>query len=264
MADSGWITATGDQYDDDTNLAARQRTFDYLVHADPLPAPLGDFATLSGLTVLDIGCGNGLFLGQARAGGASAIGLDRSAGMLAAAAGAVPGAPLVRADAVALPVADRSVDVALALWMLYHVADQATAVAELRRVVRPGGLAVAATNSAASSFLDELVCDALSAVLGRPVDAWVHPLPFNAENGAEVLGSGFTDVTEHRVGNRFRITDAEVVVRYVGSALSAIEAVHGPVDQTALLMAVGEGAMARIADRGAVELEQERAVFICR
>ena len=45
-----------------------------------------------------------------------------------------------------LPYADESFDVVAALWMLYHVPDVDRALAEVRRVLRPGGLFVAVTN----------------------------------------------------------------------------------------------------------------------
>ena len=51
------------------------------------------------------------------------------------------------ADVQELPFADGEFDVAIAAWMLYHVPDLERGVAELARVLRPGGRLVAATNS---------------------------------------------------------------------------------------------------------------------
>lgn len=54
----------------------------------------------------------------------------------------------VQGDARALPAADRAYDVVLPLGPLYHLldrGDRVRALAEARRVVRPGGLVVAAT-----------------------------------------------------------------------------------------------------------------------
>ena len=50
------------------------------------------------------------------------------------------------ADAQRLPFGDGSFDVVAAMWMLYHVPDLDAALAEARRVLRPGGLLVAVTN----------------------------------------------------------------------------------------------------------------------
>ena len=51
-------------------------------------------------------------------------------------------------DVQALPFENESFDAAVAAWMLYHVPDVDRAVAELARVLRPGGRLVAVTNSA--------------------------------------------------------------------------------------------------------------------
>jgi ubiquinone/menaquinone biosynthesis C-methylase UbiE len=259
-----WVAATKAQYDDDTNLAARQAVFSYLVEAVPIPPPIGDFSVLAGKRVLDVGCGNGLFLRQAHECGAHVIGGDLSAGMLATVASSLPAAPLVLLNAEQLPVADDAVDVTLALWMLYHVKDRASAVRELRRVTVGHGYAIATTNSGRTSFLEEMVGDALETVLGRSVASVIPPLAFNAENGAEILGRGFDEVQTVATGNRFHITDPEVVVRYVGSMLEVIRTENGPFDNAALLTEVGRRAAARIAENGHLELHQRGAVFTCR
>ncbi len=262
--DRNWRAATDDQYRNDANLAARQAVFAHLVEADPLPAPLGDFGAVAGNTVLDVGCGNGQYLRAAASAGAAVIGTDLSVGMLEAAAATTPGAALFRANAERLPVADDSVDVALALWMLYHVADKPAAVGELRRVTRPDGYVVATTNTGRRSFLDDLVTGSLEAVLDRPVDAWFPPLGFTAENGEAILGTAFTRIETHHIGNRFEFTDPQVVVRYVASMMDAITGEVGPLDQAALLAEVGRRTEAGIAQSGSIELTQRRAVFICR
>ncbi|MGI9596340.1 MAG: class I SAM-dependent methyltransferase [Acidimicrobiales bacterium] len=259
-----WVEATKAQYDDDTNLAARQAAFHYLVEAEPMPPPLSDFAVLSGLRVLDVGCGNGLFLSGAANGGAVAFGADLSAGMLTSAAEAAPGSPLLRADAVALPVADGSIDVTMALWMLYHVEAHPAAVAELRRVTKPDGYAVVSTNTGRRSFLDDLVEQALETTLGRAVDSWIPQLSFTGENGQAILSTAFDQIESHVGGNRFRFTDTEVVVRYVGSMTDAVAAANGPFRTEDLLAEVGRLTEAEIARSGAVELAQQRTVFICR
>src|SRR6266581_1282352 len=50
-------------------------------------------------------------------------------------------------DVQKLPFADGEFDVALAAWMLYHVPDLDRGLAELARVLRPGGRLVAVTNA---------------------------------------------------------------------------------------------------------------------
>ncbi|MEV0407752.1 methyltransferase domain-containing protein [Actinoallomurus sp. NPDC050550] len=98
-----------------------------------------------GQTVLDLGCGPGTDLG-ALAGGVGdegrVIGVDRDPRMTARAHGRTASNARVRVvlgDAHALPLPDGGLDRARTDRVLQHVADPAAALAELRRVLRPGG-----------------------------------------------------------------------------------------------------------------------------
>jgi SAM-dependent methyltransferase len=109
---------------------------------------LGDVA---GRRVLEIGCGSAPCARWLRRAGADVVALDLSAGMLARAAqlNAATGiaVPLLQADAGALPLADASVDLACSAYGgLPFVADVEGALAEVARVLRPGGRFVASVN----------------------------------------------------------------------------------------------------------------------
>lgn len=54
------------------------------------------------------------------------------------------GLDVVRADARHLPIADRTMDLVVAFDVLEHIEEDAAAVAEIRRVLRPGGTALIA------------------------------------------------------------------------------------------------------------------------
>ena len=71
--------------------------------------------------------------------GCRAVGVDMAAGMLAK---AHTSAPLVRADALALPLRDASVDGAISGFALRNVVDIGACFGEAARVIRPGGRAV--------------------------------------------------------------------------------------------------------------------------
>jgi demethylmenaquinone methyltransferase/2-methoxy-6-polyprenyl-1,4-benzoquinol methylase len=89
--------------------------------------------------VVDLGCGTGdlcRVLGRA---GLRAVGVDMAAGMLARAHTA---APLVRADALQLPLGDASIDGAVSGFALRNVVDIGACFREAARVIRPGGRAV--------------------------------------------------------------------------------------------------------------------------
>jgi len=99
-----------------------------------------DPRTSDPVRVVDVGTGTGrAAIGLARA-GAEVIGLDASAQMLAVArrraADAGVSVQFDVADAHALPIADRSVDVAVSLRVLMHVPDWPRCLAELCRVSR--------------------------------------------------------------------------------------------------------------------------------
>ena len=129
--------------------------------------------------VLDPGCGTGWqAAGLRRAAGTGArpagyavIGVDLSAGMLglARAAGAWP---LLQADATRLPLAAGSVHVVVSRGVLHHLPDVPAALAEWRRVLRPGGAVVVASEPtpAVSRAATPLVRGLLAA-LRRPLTA---------------------------------------------------------------------------------------------
>ncbi len=95
-----------------------------------------------GERVLDVACGSGVVARELAAGsapGVSLVGLDIAPGMLAVARGRVPGAEWRLGDACALPFADASFDRVICQFGLMFFADRVAALAEMRRVLRPGG-----------------------------------------------------------------------------------------------------------------------------
>lgn len=93
-----------------------------------------------GGTFLDAGCGPGA-TGSWMAAMGRVVGVDYEPLALELYAESRPGTALCAASVDALPFASDSFDAALCVTVLYHegVADPAAAVAELARVVRPGG-----------------------------------------------------------------------------------------------------------------------------
>lgn len=91
-----------------------------------------------GSVVLDLACGTGDLCRELDAAGLVPIGADRSAGMLRAAAGLVA-SPLLRGDALALGLRDRSLDGIVCGFALRNFAEVPPVLAECARVLRPGG-----------------------------------------------------------------------------------------------------------------------------
>jgi demethylmenaquinone methyltransferase / 2-methoxy-6-polyprenyl-1,4-benzoquinol methylase len=93
-------------------------------------------AGVAGGTVLDLACGTGDLCRDLAVRGYTPVGLDFSAGMLAAAR---VDAPLVRGDGEALPVATAGVDGVTCGFALRNFVDLDAVFAECARVLRPGG-----------------------------------------------------------------------------------------------------------------------------
>ncbi len=124
----------------------------------------------AGNRLLDLGCGGGRHAFEGHRRGAHTVAVDRNGGdtkdaaaMLGAmrVAGQAPGGTLgtaVNGDCLSLPFADGSFDRVIAAEVLEHVPDDGAAMAELARVLRPGGtLAVTVPR-----WFPERVCWALA------------------------------------------------------------------------------------------------------
>ena len=108
----------------------------------------------AGDRVLDLACGSGDLAAEAHAAGARVVGLDFSAGMLREARTRRLDGALVRADALALPFPDASLDAVVSGFALRNFVDLAGAFAESARVLRPRGrLALLEVDRPASALL---------------------------------------------------------------------------------------------------------------
>lgn len=123
-----------------------------------------------GIRVIDVGCGAGRHAFEAYRRGADVVAFDQNAADLAdvetmframAEAGEVPPggtAAAVRGDALALPYDDNEFDVVIASEILEHIPADDTVIAELVRVLKPGGQLVVTV----PRRFPERVCWALS------------------------------------------------------------------------------------------------------
>lgn len=178
--------------------------------------PIAERLSAEGLSpVIDIGSGYGR-LGDELAEGTCYLGIEISPTQIARST-----QPVVRADALHLPVRGGVAGAVAALYMLYHVARPGDVVREALRVLKPGGLFVAATTSRFDS---------------PEVQPPQDPTPFNAQEAPDIIGEVFADVEVERWdAPMITLSDREAVRLYLRSRCAdpeLAEAVDTPVSIT--------------------------------
>ncbi|MGH3167884.1 MAG: class I SAM-dependent methyltransferase [Trebonia sp.] len=151
-----------------------------------LPAP--------GRRTLDLGCGEGRLGRDLRSRGYRVVGADASAAMVRLAQGHEAAAPSFVADATALPFAGEAFDLVVAYMVLHDIDRMPEAVAEIGRVLSPGGvlcMAIVHPLSSAGKFPDRTP-DAPFVIDG----SYMEPAP--VEMTVERDGIRLTFHSEHR------------------------------------------------------------------
>ena len=191
------------------------------------PAMIDLAGDVDGHRVLDAGCGSGPLSAALRAKGAIVTGFDGSPAMLELARQRLgDDAALHVADlSRPLPFADGAFDDIVASLVLHYLRDWATPLAELRRLLKPGGRLILSVNHpivykllypdadyfAITQYSEENTFNGQSAVLTywhRPVSAMTDAFtaagfrvsvisepPFSPDTPRELLGPTFADRT---------------------------------------------------------------------
>ena len=144
-------------------------------------------------------------------------------------------------DAQSIPYPDETFDIVIANHMLYHVPDRPKALAEIRRILKPGGHLVAATVGA--NHLKEMTDWFLR--VKADMDMAAVTIPFTLENGSEQLQPFFNQIETRRYEDSLRITEIPPLMAYIRSTSKfgdAPEAAFAQLEQelTAELQAKGE------------------------
>jgi SAM-dependent methyltransferase len=193
------------QYADESRLQTRRSVWRPTADGrDPVEVAAAVARSSGARAVLEVGCGTGAFAERLTADNpqATVIATDQSARFVELTA--ARGVDARQADVQDLPFADASFDLVAAMWMLYHVPDLDRGLAEIRRVLRPGGRLLAVTNG-----------EAHTADLRR--DAGGEPLvtQFSSENGADVLLRHFGHVSREDLATRAVFADHAAAVAYL-------------------------------------------------
>ncbi|MBY5351440.1 class I SAM-dependent methyltransferase [Rhizobium leguminosarum] len=204
------------QYGDSRKLAARARLHSQYTIAETawFPWVATQLSLKPGDRVLDVGCGPAWFW-------AATAGLlpenldltlaDLSQGMVDEAVARCSTLPFgsvrgCQADAAALPFENGAFDAVVAMHMLYHLPDPAAGIADMLRVLRPGGLLAVTTNGAGN--MPEIY--ALTTVFGSaPSDPAAEAFGYDAAK--RLMRSQFGNVTMSQHPASLRISEPEDV-----------------------------------------------------
>jgi len=205
------------EYASTERLEARRldRTAWLLSAAEPWRTALEAIAEARPTTVLDAGCGSGDFAATIAA--PEVVCVDFSAAAVEAARRRGLRAELGRIEQ--LPFEDGAFDVVTCNWVLYHLAEPEAGVAEIERVLRPGGRFVGMYNHP----------DHLAEVWGLVADvAWDEDL-FGCETAVPILRRHFARVERREAGGEALWETREALQAF----LDAFEELIGPRDAPA-------------------------------
>jgi SAM-dependent methyltransferase len=197
------------EYADESRLRRRAAGYAGAGTREDARVPLVDaVVTAAPQRVLEVGCGWGeLARWIARESGAQVVAIDLSPRMVELAL--EQGVDARIADVQDLPFANGDFDLVVAAWMLYHMPDLDRGLAEIARVLRPGGTLVAATNS--RFHLHEL---------RELVGSGPSTLKFAREDGEEHLRPHFSTIDRIDVDGVLELTDRASVEDYVEASIA--------------------------------------------
>ena len=218
-----------EQYKDSSNLDARA-----VIHQRFSTNPYGWFKWIfdtlltipETARILELGCGHGLLwkenITRIPAGWNLTLS-DLSPGMLDAAWRnlVVTGRTFQfkEIDAQSIPFEDETFDAVIANHMLYHVPDRPKAIAEMKRVLKPGGHLFATTIG--ENHLKEMMEWYARVHVSKTWESFANP--FTLENGLEQLKPYFPSVDCSRYVDNLEITEIQPVMAYIRSGIRVSE-----------------------------------------
>jgi len=196
------------EYASECGLEARRSLYDNRIGPDPRDVMWDEIVAAAPRRALEVGPGPGeVSERMQRELGAVVVAIDVSERMVELARGR--GVDARVGDAQELPFADEEFDLVVAAWVLFHLPDLDRGLAEIARVLRPGGRLVAATNS--EDHLAEARAHAGFTMAGR--------VTFSRENGEEALRRHFARVERKDVDGSLTFEDADAIRAYLRSLI---------------------------------------------
>lgn len=197
------------EYADESRFAVRVAAWRNATGPSPLEVTFDAVAEVSPDRVLEVGAGRGE-LGERiqRELGPHVVAIDQSERMVELTR--ARGVEAMVGDVQELPFEEGSFDCAVAAFMLYHVPDLDRGLAELARVLRPGGRLVATTNG-------ERNLPELWGMFGS--NAW-RQHGFSAESGEAQLRRHFATVERRDAPGTITFEDWEAANLYVSNSVT--------------------------------------------
>ena len=122
-------------------------------------------------------------------------------------------------DAQSIPFEEQTFDAVIANHMLYHVPDRPKAIAEIKRVLKPGGHLIATT--VGEHHMQEMMSWYARVHVSKLWESFANP--FTLENGLEQLKPYFPQVLISRYKDNLEITEIEPIMAYIHSGIRAGE-----------------------------------------
>jgi SAM-dependent methyltransferase len=197
------------EYADESRFAVRASAWEGSTGPDPRELAFRAVAEVSPRHVLEVGPGRGELSARIKDElGADVRAVDQSERMVELTL--ARGVDAIVGDIQELPFEDGSFDCVVAAWMLYHVPDLDRGLAEVVRVLRPGGRLVAVTNA-------EVNLPELWSLFGERA---VRLHGFHAGNGEEILARHFARVEARDARGTLVFPDREAARSYVAASVT--------------------------------------------
>ena len=163
-------------------------------------------------------------------------------------------------DGTAIPFINNSFDAVIANHMLYHIKDRKKALAEISRVLKPGGTFYASTIG--KNHQKELSQLTASSKLSYPnyYSPALNPNGFTLENGSHQLNKWFKKISIHLYPDALMVTEAKPLIRYILSMLSSSEISNNKEGIESLSRQIDR----IIKQKGSIFIQKSQGIFIGR
>jgi SAM-dependent methyltransferase len=209
------------------------RARDYAAHMEPFARPMYEAvfaaaAVSAGTDLLDVGCGPGLAAHLAAGRGAHVAGLDAAVESIGIARERTPGGDFRVGDLENLPWPDNTFDVVTGFNAFQYATDVVNALAEARRVARPGGRVAMAVLGRPEECAIAVVLGALGPFLPPPPPGMPGPFALSAPGRLDALleQAGLTPLSGAEADGPIDFPDLATALRGLLSAGPAAAAIR--------------------------------------